>query len=116
MLQEVGAEVSLGKRLGMTAYDLLHLGSVFVIFVSLAFLVAMTVALFIGKKFPEQLFVLYVCAGVGAMYLMLYAMKIAFFDTQLIAGARDALGMAGQMLAGGIGGYAFHRLRRDLLI
>lgn len=115
MLHEVGAEIPLGKRLSMTAYDLQHLGSVFIIFVSLAFVVAMTTALFIGKKLPKQSALLHTLAGAAALYVMLFSMKIMFFDTQLIAGARDALGMAGQILAGGLGGYAFHYLRRSSL-
>jgi len=45
-----------------------------------------------------------------AMLVMLFAMKQAFFDVHLIAGARDGAGIGLQMLAGGIGGWVFAKI------
>ena len=116
MLQQVGADVPISKRLSMTGYDLQHLGSTFVIFVGIALLVALTIALLLSRRFPKQSLLLHIVAGASAICLMLYLMQIVFFGLPLIAGARDALGMAGQMLAGGLGGYIFYRLRKNMYL
>ncbi len=115
MLQQVGADVPITQRLSMTGYDLQHLGSTFVIFVAIALLVALTIALLVSRKFPRQSILLHIVAGASSICLLLYLMQMVFFGLPLIAGARDALGMVGQMLAGGLGGYVFYRLRRTYL-
>lgn len=115
MLKEVGAEVPIGNRLSMTIYDLKHLGSTFVIFVAIALLVALTIALLLGRKFPNQSKLLHMIAGASSIFLMLNIMQMVFFGLPLIAGARDALGMTGQVIAGGLGGYIFYRLRKNLV-
>ena len=115
MLKEVGADIPITQRLSMTSYDLQHLGSTFVIFVAIAMLTAMTIALLISRKLPRQSILFHIAAGASAICLMLYLMQMMFFGLPLIAGARDALGMAGQVLAGGLAGYVFYRLRRNAL-
>lgn len=115
MLKEVGADIPISQRLSMTSYDLQHLGSTFVIFVAIAMLTAMTIALLISRKLPRQSILLHIVAGASAICLMLYLMQMMFFGLPLIAGARDAMGMAGQMLAGGLAGYVFYRLRKNVI-
>lgn len=114
MLQQVGAEIPIAQRLSMTGYDLQHLGTTFVIFVAIALLIALTIALLISRKFPRQSLLLHIVAGASSICLLLYFMQMMFFGLPLIAGARDALGMAGQMLAGGLAGYVFYRLRKNV--
>lgn len=113
MLQQVGAEIPIAQRLSMTGYDLQHLGTTFVIFVAIALLIALTIALLISRKFPRQSLLLHIVAGASSICLLLYFMQMMFFGLPLIAGARDALGMAGQLLAGGLAGYIFYRLRKN---
>ena len=106
-LKGVGAEVELLERLSMTAYDLQHLGSLYGIFIAIALAVAFLVGgvVFRIAKIGRPL--IYIFAGSIAMLVMLFAMKEAFFDVHLIAGARDGAGIGLQMLAGGIGGWIF---------
>lgn len=111
MLQAVGGNVSLGKRFAMSVYDAQHLGSVFGLFILIAFIIAMTCATLINRKMPALGALLYCVAGAVAIVVMLMSMKTVFFDVQIIAGARDALGLALQMLAGALGGYVFYVLR-----
>jgi len=115
MLQQVGAEVPVSQRLSMTTYDLQHLGTTFIIFVAIALLIALTIALLLSRKFPRQATLLHIIAGASSICLLLYFMQMVFFGLPLIAGARDALGMVGQLVAGGLGGYVFYRLRKGLL-
>ena len=109
-LNDIGAEVSLPERLSMTAYDLQHLGSLYGLFVAIALAVAFLVGgvVFRFAKIGRPL--VYIFAGSIAMLVMLFAMKQAFFDVHLIAGARDGAGIGLQMLAGGIGGWVFAKI------
>lgn len=114
LLQELGAEISVGDRVGMTLSDLQGLGPLFALFVLVAFIIAMTVAMFLAQKRPTRSVVLHLLAGTVAIGLMLVLMKKAFFDVQVIAGARDTLGFALQCLAGAMGGGVFYLMRRRI--
>lgn len=112
-LNDIGANVSLTDRLSMTSYDIIHLGSLYGAFIAIAFLIAFLSGgiVFHLAKFGRPF--VYVVAGAVAILIMLFAMKQVFFDTHLIAGARDALGISLQMLAGAIGGFVFARMSRQ---
>lgn len=108
----IGADISLGERVSMTVYDIMHLGSLYGIFIAAAFLVAFLAggSVFLIAKFGRLL--VYVVAGAVAILVMLFAMKVMFFDVHLIAGARSTFGVALQLLAGAIGGLVFARITR----
>ena len=108
----VGADVSLGDRLSMTGYDIVHLGSLYILFIGIAFAVAFLAGglLFRLTKFGRLL--IYMVAGATALLVMLLLMKEVFFNTHIIAGARDAFGLGLQMLAGALGGFVFARVSR----
>jgi len=112
-LSDIGVSVSLWKRLGMSFYDITHLGTIYIIFITLALLGAFLTSgiVFHFVKFGRSL--IYVIAGAIAIFVMLMLMKRAFFDVHLIAGARDGAGIMWQMLAGAIGGFTFARLTRS---
>lgn len=109
----VGANVTIGERLSMTAYDVLHLGGLYGAFIALAFMVAFFAGglVFRFAKFGRR--IVYVVAGATAMTVMLYAMQTVFFGVPLIAGARSGFGIGLQMLAGGLGGYIFSHLSQN---
>lgn len=108
----IGADISLGERLSMTGYDIVHLGSLYGIFIAIAFIVAFLAGglVFHFTKFGRP--VIYAVAGAVAILVMLFAMKAQFFDIHIIAGARDGLGIAMQMLAGAAGGFVFARVSK----
>lgn len=108
----IGADISAAERLSMTAYDILHLGSLYAIFVTPAILIAILICDLISKhiKFARPL--IYAVGGAAAILVMLFAMKMRFFDVHLLNGAKDALGIGLQMLAGAIGGLVFSVLYR----
>jgi len=111
-LGNIGADIGFAERISMTLYDLRYLGSLYVIFVSMALAAAFLVGglVFRFTKFGRPL--IYTVAGATALLVMLFGMKQAFFDIHMIAGARDALGIAMQMLAGAVGGFVFARVSR----
>lgn len=110
MLNDIGGDVSFSERVSMTGFDLIRFGSLFIIFVAIALTIALTLALFLSRKLPSLRRWIFIVAGMVAIFLMLSLMKKAFFDVQIVAGARDSLGFFLQVIAGGLGGYVFYRL------
>lgn len=108
----IGAEIGMADRLSMSAYDISHLGSLYGIFIGVAFIAAWFAAggVFHFAKFGRPL--IYAVAGAVAMIVMLFLMKRQFFDIHIIAGARNAVGLTLQMVAGAAGGLVFERLTR----
>lgn len=109
-LNGIGADVGIGQRLSMTVYDLIYLGSLYIIFVSLGTLVAYLMGLLVHRFAGFGRPVVFAVAGAVAMLVMLLLMKKAFFGIHMIAGARDGLGIGLQMVAGAVGGLVFARL------
>ena len=114
-LGNLGADIGLSERLSMTAYDIVHLGSLYGIFIAIALGVAFLASGFLFRftKFGRS--IIYPVAGGLAILVMLLLMKRAFFDVHIIAGARDSFGIALQILAGATGGWIFAHLTRHLV-
>jgi len=110
MLPETPERISISDRLA--GYDIFHLGSLYGIFIFIGVFIAMTAAALLHRKLPGLKGALYIGAGAIALLVLQFAMKKAFFDVHIIAGARDALGISLQMLAGAFGGFVFWRLRQ----
>lgn len=114
-LGNLGADVSFGDRLSMTAYDISHLGTLYGLFIAIALAIAFLAGglVYHFAKFGRP--IIYSVAGGVAILVMLFLMKRAFFDIHIIAGARDGLGIALQVLAGILGGRVFAHLTRNLI-
>ncbi|MEM9599750.1 MAG: hypothetical protein AAF926_01885, partial [Pseudomonadota bacterium] len=104
-LGAIGAQISLADRLSMTFYDLIHLGSLFVIFILAGTLIAYLVGLLVFRLAGFGRSFIMIVAGAVMMIVMLLAMKQAFFGVHLIAGARNAPELMMQMVAGAVGGF-----------
>lgn len=115
-LGNLDANVSFGERLSMTTYDIIHLGSLYGIFIAIALAIAFLASglAYRFAKFGRP--IIYAVAGGVAVLVMLFLMKRAFFDVHIIAGARDGLGISLQMLAGAIGGFVFAKLTATQII
>lgn len=111
-LGSIGAEIGVGERLSMSLYDLIHLGSLYVIFVSAGTFVAYLAGLLVFRLAGFGRPIVFAVAGAVAMLVMLLLMKQAFFGVHMIAGARDVIGIGLQMLAGALGGLLFERITR----
>lgn len=113
-LVDAGGSVGFSERLSMIFYDMSHFGSMYAVFVLIAFLIAFLAGglVFRLAKFGRP--VVYVAAGAAAMLVMLLLMEQAFFGVPIVGGARDAGGLIMQMLAGALGGLVFHKLSKPL--
>ena len=114
-LGNIGADIGFIERLSMTAYDIIHFGSLYIPFIAIALVIAFLAGglLYHFTKFGRPL--IYPVAGGVAILVMLFLMKQAFFDVHIINGAKDELGISLQVLAGTIGGWVFARLTRNLI-
>ncbi len=111
-LAGAGAKISLGERLGMTLYDLGHLGPLYGIFILIGLATAFLAAALVYRFAKTKRALIYVVAGMACFVVMLYLMQAVFFGVPIIAGARSTLGLAFQALAGGLAGYVFARMTR----
>jgi len=100
-----------GTRLSNTGYDLLNFAPLYFIFVFIAFLIAMTAADWLAHKKPSLSLPIFLGAGFVAVIVMLLGMKMAFFNVDLLAGARDNLGYVLQGICGSIGAWYIYRSR-----
>ena len=106
-LNAVGADVGFGERVSMSLYDLVRFGTVYAPFVLVGLLVAFAAGSLVYRLAGTGRPVVFAVAGIVAMAVMLSLMKQVFFGVQIVAGARDTLGFALQLLAGGVGGLLF---------
>lgn len=109
-LDSIDADIGIGPRLSMTLYDLMHFGSVYIIFIGLGTLVAYLFGLIVYRFVGFGRPIVFAVAGAVAMFVMLMLMKHAFFGIQMVAGARSGFGIALQMMAGAVGGLIFEHL------
>lgn len=114
-LGKLGVDVGFGERLSMTAYDISHLGTLYGIFIAIALAIAFLASGLVYHFTKLERPIIYSVAGGITILVMLFLMKRAFFDIHIIAGARDGLGIALQILAGIIGGWVFAHLTRNLI-
>ena len=113
-LPDPQSSIGMSQRLSTAFYDLHHFATFYGVFILLAFLIAFLSGglVFRLAKFGRP--IVYAVAGAIAMLVMLMGMKNVFFGVDIVAGARDAFGLALQMLAGAAGGYVFAYLTRPL--
>lgn len=109
-LNASGGSSGLSERLSMAVYDLIHFAPLYGVFIFLALLIAFLAGGLVYRIAKFGRVIVYAVAGAMAIGVMLFAMKQVFFGVPIVGGARDGLGLALQILAGGIGGYVFHRL------
>jgi hypothetical protein len=104
----MGVDVSLGVRLRTTLEDLVGMAPMYAPIIAVAFVVAFPVAALVLRWRPSWRWFGYPLAGGVALLVVHLAMHAAFHITP-VAAARTALGLAGQVLAGVVGGWAFLR-------
>ena len=113
-LPDPEGQIGFSERVSTFIYDVHHFGSLYGIFIFVAFLIAFLAGGILRRfvKFGRP--IVYMTAGAMAMLIMLVSMKQVFFGVAIVAGARDAFGLGLQMLAGAVGGYVFAYLSQSL--
>jgi hypothetical protein len=109
-LEGMGVAVSLGERLSTTGRDLLGMFPTYGLIIAVAMAIALPVATGVARFLPGWRAFGLVVAGVLAMTVPHLLMR-ELLEISPVASTRTIVGLLVQGLAGGLGGYAFYRLR-----
>ena len=109
-LEAMGVVVSVGERLSTTGKDLIGMFPTYGLIIAVALAIALPVATTIAKYLPGWRAFGLVAAGVVALTLPHILMR-ELLEISPVASTRTIMGLLVQGLAGGLGGYAFYRLR-----
>lgn len=112
-LSKLDIQISFSKRLYMSWQDLSGLIPSYGVVILLGLAIGFGIAKLIRKYTPLKSSRLYLFAGAVVMAVILIAMQPVLGVT-LVAGARSAIGVILQIIAGTIGGFCFMRLRKPL--
>jgi hypothetical protein len=109
-LVAMGVEIPAGLRAQTTVGDIAGLAPAFLPVVAVTLLLGFLIAGFVLRFAPNLRGLAFPVAGFAAMAAMLLLMQAVFKMTP-IAGARDTGGWLLMLVAGGVGGWLFARLR-----
>ena len=110
-LQNLGASIDVATRLSATWADLQGLVMPYLVLVAIALLIGFVVTGQISRFFPLHRWWLYPLAGLVALIAMHLILK-AVIGLWGVAGARPAIGLVLQGLAGLVGGWLYARISR----
>ena len=110
-LTGLGVEVPVGVRIATTARDIVGLAPSYGAIIAIGFLIAFAIAAVVRRYTTVLSPLAFPIAGAVAIAAALVLMNLAFPGTPL-AGARSTVGIAAQVIAGAMGGWAFAQLAR----
>lgn len=102
-------DVSVAQRFEAALHDVMHMTNIYLPVIAVSYFVSMPVARLIIKYVPQQRAILYVLAGAVGLVAIHLIMKMVLGLTG-IAATRTFVGLLAQAIAGGVGGYLFHRI------
>ena len=105
-LGEMGIEVDLRERFGMTLHDIAGMAGMFLPMIAAGFLAAFLVTALLCRWLGKRPVALYVLAGAVALIAIHLTLKLAFGITP-VAVARTMGGLFIQGLAGAVGGWFY---------
>ena len=105
-VSSLGLPVTLRDRLHATGHDVLGMATSYLPLMLIAFLVAIPVAVYLGRLLPKKQALLFTLAGIVAVIALHLTMK-AVLGLNGVAAVREWHGLMLQGVAGGLGGYLF---------
>ena len=105
----MGFQVTIAQRLDAVMHDLTHMTGIYLPVIAVSMLISLPVAALIIKYAPHLRSIGYILAGVTALLVIHMIIKMVF-GISGIAPTRTLIGLLAQGVAGGLGGYLFHRL------
>ena len=109
----MGFEISMAQRFEAMMHDVTSMYDIYLILIAIALLIALPVAEFIIRRFPELRMVGYLSAGFVAMVAIHVILK-AVLGLSGIAPTRELAGLLAQGIAGALGGFVFHYVNSSL--
>lgn len=110
MLPEIAQPIAMDVRLATTGKDLVGMLPAYTPLVAAALVAGFVVARFVIGWLPSLRTLGYLLAGAAGMLAMHLIMRTTFDGIVPVAATRSTIGLALQVLAGGIGGWLFARL------
>ncbi len=102
-------DVTLAQRFGAAIHDVTHMTDIYLPIIAISYLIAMPIAALVIKYVPNLRLIGYVLAGAAGLLAIHLIMKMVLGFSG-IAPTRTFIGLLAQAIAGGAGGYLFHRL------
>jgi len=109
-LANIGAPASPDLIARTAVSDVAGMGLTYGVILALGFLIAFSAAALTHRVSGLPRSTVFLVAGAISVAVTLALMKPVFFGANPIAGARTALGLAAQALAGGVAGFVFAAL------
>ena len=109
-LEGIGVTVTLGERIATTGRDLAGMFHAYGLLLAIGFAIALPIAAGFARFLPSWRAAGLVLAGAAAVWLIHLGLN-SVFETHLVAATRTTVGLLVQVMAGGVGGYVFYRLR-----
>lgn len=109
---EMGFQVTIAQRLEAVVHDLTHMTGIYLPVIAVSMLISLSVAAIIIKFVPNLRLIGYILAGITGLIAIHVIIKMVF-GISGIASTRTLIGLLAQGLAGGVGGYLFHRLSSE---
>lgn len=105
----MGFQVTIAQRLDAVLHDLTHMTEIYLPVIAVSMLISLPIAAMIIKYAPHLRSIGYILAGITGLIAVHVIIKMVF-GISGIAPTRTLIGLLAQGLAGGVGGYLFHRL------
>ena len=105
----MGFQVTVANRLDAVLHDLTHMTGIYLPVIAVSMLISLPIAAIIIKYLPNLRPLGYILAGITGLIAIHVIIKLVF-GISGIAPTRTFIGLLAQGLAGGFGGYMFHRL------
>ena len=105
----MGFQVTVANRLDAVLHDLTHMTGIYLPVIAVSMLISLPIAAIIIKYLPNLRPLGYILAGITGLIAIHVIIKLVF-GISGIAPTRTFIGLLAQGLAGGLGGYMFHRL------
>ena len=105
----MGFQVTITERLDAVVHDLTHMTGIYLPVIAVSMLISLPVAAMIIRYAPHLRSIGYILAGITALIAIHMIIKMVF-GISGIAPTRTLIGLLAQGVAGGVGGYLFHRL------
>ena len=105
----MGFQVTITQRLEAVVHDLTHMTGIYLPVIAVSMLISLPIAAMIIRYAPHLRSIGYILAGITALIAIHMIIKMVF-GISGIAPTRTLIGLLAQGLAGGVGGYLFHRL------
>lgn len=109
-LTGLGVEMPVAVWAETTMQDIIGMGPLYIPLIAIGFLIAFAAAGLVTRAMPGARMLVFAAAGGVALFTILVGAETAFFNLQIISGARNMDGLIAQIAAGVLGGWLYAKL------